>query len=630
MQFKHLYAVIALAVGCTLMSCHSKIDLENVDARAEVEVGLALPVGTIKAKISDFLGSVKNIYIDSVDNKGVITWKDTFAIERNYHDLKLESYVPGAHIHLNVTEKLAGNPLIVDGKITTLANDVTVPLDFPLTIKLDGLNHPDSTMKARLDSALIENASFSSTINAYGGLPLEWEWIDSVILNLGERVHRPKGSDFVVYKKGDPEFSYCNDYNIPLSTNVDNFSLVLMKNIKARLKEDYVNNVVDSVTFNIHFVFTIPKNKSLAINPDAGFDYQLKVHFLTYKAVWGMFKPSNAMRDENITDISESWGDMGFLSKASLPFSKPKVEVLIGTQIAGAMRIDSAYIFAVDQNNNRTYAQFGDNYKEVVTKDLDNWLPLKSEIGDSTEMSVTFDNTPDGGRISRLFKGIPSKMGYRFNVKFYDNKTPQIRITPNTSVKVKAIASLPMMFDKGLFITYSDTIKEVHLSQFSIDSIVATTPILDSIKATDVALYLKAMNEIPMDVKATMRCYDENDQLVMDPRDPSQPFLLFPEDTIKFVAPTFNWNGTEWKMASPGQTTIVARLSIQQLNVFPKISYITYTTIIDDESLQSAFANGTFNIKLTGDAQLAIKIGLTAQLDAILNLAGDDKNKNNK
>ena len=103
MNFKYLYAVIAIGLGAMLASCHSDIDLDNIDTSAEVEMGLALPVGTLHATISDFFGQgIGNFYVDALDNKGVITWKDTFHVARNFHQVDWSQYISDKELNLNV------------------------------------------------------------------------------------------------------------------------------------------------------------------------------------------------------------------------------------------------------------------------------------------------------------------------------------------------------------------------------------------------------------------------------------------------------------------------------------------------------------------------------------------------
>ena len=626
MNFKHLHAFIAILAGCLLAGCHSKIDLDNIDPKAEVEMGVALPIGSMHATLGDFIGNVDNIYIDSLDNKGVITWKNTFHIARNYHQLDLATYIPSAHLSLNVYDKVEGIPVGEDKEVTGLG--IPVKLDFPLTVKLNGINNPDSLGKERLDSALIEVASFASTIRTKNGLPLQWEWIDKVTLDLGDRVHRPTGNTMTVYEKNNPDFAEYNEYGQRVETNVDNFSIVLMKKLHPSGIAEYVNNVVDSVQFMVHFTFTIPLGTTVTVPKEAGFDYQLDVQFLTYKAIWGMFAPSNDMSDENVVDLAASWGDLEFMTRASLPFSDPIVLVDINTQVAGAMRIRDAYLFSVDVNDQRHYAAFGANESRTKTIDFqdDQWLPLSSQIGDSTtNMNVEFNKTSEGGRIDRLFQGVPKELGYRFNVEFNQQTTPQIRITPNTSVNVHATATLPLMFNEGFHLDYTDTIREVRLSKYSLDSLLAEVKMIDSLTASDVTVFMTAYNEIPLDIYATMRCYDANDNMIMDPTDPSKPLLLFPQDTVRFVAPTYEYSLGNWQMIKRGETTITAKMTKEKMDLLPKVDHIIYSGLIDDRSLAYAFKKGVFNVKLTEDSGLTLKIALTAHADAILNF---ESNKN--
>ena len=216
MKLKHLHAMIAIGLGVLMTSCHSDIDLNNIDTRSEVEMGLALPVGTVHASIADFFGKgVGNFYVDSLANKGVITWKDTFKIARNFHQVDLSQYISEKDLTLNVYEKIPAAIMIGTNKQVT-GTGMPVTLDFDMPLKLKGINHKDSLDKERLDSALIDIASFTSVIKQHN-LPLQWEWIDSVTLDLGTQIRRPSGNTMLVYDKNRDNYGY--DQTIP--TEVD-------------------------------------------------------------------------------------------------------------------------------------------------------------------------------------------------------------------------------------------------------------------------------------------------------------------------------------------------------------------------------------------------------------------------
>lgn len=624
MNFKHSYAFIALAVGCMLMSCHSDIDLDNIDPKAEVEMGLALPVGSLHATIGDFLGNgqIPSLFVDSVDNKGVITWKDTFRIARNFHQVDLAQYISEKQLTLNVYDKLPAVIMIGTNKqVTGDGNPVTLNFDMPL--KLKGINHPDSLNKERLDSALILMASFTSVIQQHD-LPLEWEWIDQVTLDLGEQLRRPAGNTMVIYDKNRDNYGY----NQTIPTDVDNFTINLMK--KNAAGQFVVGQVVDSCDFTIHFTFTIPAGTVVSVPENAGFDYKLGVQFIDYEAIWGRFRQSKDMYDENVVDLSESWGALDFISNWNVPFADPKIDMYIVTRVAGAMKVDGDYLYAEDASGNKHYATFkyGGTTSQDFHRQFYNWEyldPITSTIGDSTtNMMIPFDKDPERGHIDQLFQNMPQKLGYKFNIDFNYDITPQIRITPNTAIRIDAACQLPLIFNQGVFINYTDTIKDIDLSQYSIDSLLGNVEIIDTLKATDVALYLKAQNTIPLDVKASMRCLDAANRVVMDPSDPSKPFLLFPSDTIMLKAPTFAFEGGTWNRKAPGETVITAYLTKQQLDMLPLIKAIKYSAVIDDESLQNAYNDGMSNVKITADEGLTVKIGITAQVDAVLDFQGNN------
>ena len=624
MKCKQLIALIAITAGCMLASCHSDVDLGNIDKKAEVEMGLALPIGNLHLKIGDFIGDgkIEHLYVEN----GVFVFKIDTPITREYSKFELKSYIPDVKMPLlNVYDMLPAASEAPDGNkyIPGTGMDFTIP--FPLTLKLDGINHPDSIGKQRLDSAMIDSASFVSTININNGMTLDWNYVERIVLKLGNRVHPIDGSDsMLIYEKGNPAFAQYTQFGDKIDTRLRDFSIVLMKNLHPSSLIEYLTNVVDSVEFTVNFTVNIPSGQSVKVPKKSGFDYNMTVQFLDYKAIWGMFEASDDMHDENVIDISKSWKDMEFLTRASMPFSEPRVDIDITTKIAGALYIDSAYLFTINSQDVQTYASFNideSKYQRFTFKPGE-YLPLNSEIGASTSnMKVHFNNTPEGGRIHHLFKGIPKKLGYCFNVKFDHAQTPQIRVVPDMNIRVDAHTTLPLVFDSCMHLDYTDTIHDINLSQYSIDSLTAKTKLIDTMKTADVTLYLTAYNTIPMDIRAVFRCIDENGDTIMDPTDPSMPMTLFAEDTLTFVAPNYEYIGGNWQRTSEGKTVFTAQLNKEKLNMLPKVKYIVYSAVLENKSLQDEYdADKGFTAKITEDCGLTLKIGLTAQADIVLNL----------
>lgn len=618
MNCKQLHVLIAILAVGMLASCHSDIDLQNVDKKAELQMGLALPIGRIHASIIDFVGGgkVDNLYVEN----GMLLWRDTIPDGRRYHTINLADSISTDNFPLNVYEKLDEKGLIYGGMVIGDGSPIT--LDFEMPIKLKGINN--ALTNERLDSAYITEASFFSNLIA-NDFPLKWEWIDKVTLDLGEQVSRPAGNHMTVYER--PTGVIPDLYNTPIPTDIDNFTLCMMKDPQ---KAPGSGNYLNQATFLAHLTFTIPSGISVPIVPSSKFNYELSVQFINYSAVWGYFEPSSDMFVEIKTPIGERMGSLSFLKSGYYPFSDPHIKVDIETFIAGYMRIDSCYVYSQDKEGKRVYADFnGKQINRDITPFGDFLNPHTSPIGDSTVLWTEFNKDPDKGHIDRLFGTIPDSLGYKFKVYFDEYHSPQVRMlpAPYDSIKIKAICTLPLQFNKGLYINYNDTIEDVKLSQYSLDSMMAGSNVIDSIKSTDMTLFMTAYNDIHATIRGIMRCYDKDGKMVMDPSDKAKPFLLFPQDTLLFDAPKFEIKSNTWEMASPGENILTAKLNKQQVDILPSIKRIIFTGTIDDRSLQYTFDKGENKIvKFTDDQGLNIQLGLTTQADVILNL-GRTENK---
>lgn len=613
-------AFLMVLMGGMLMACHSDIDLKNVDTTAQLEMGVAVPVGSIRAQLGDFVGQIQGLYVDSA-NGGVITFRFGFPDERNYHQFDLAQHVSKRDTTLNVYEKLEAAHLIgPNGKITGTGYPVTLHFDLP--IKLNGINKDMS--KERLDSALIENAKFTSVINQKN-LPLDWDWIDRVDLVLGSSVYRPAGNTKTIYRKGDE-----GGYGQQIDTEVDDFSINLMKNRNLSIEKnsilEYAANVDSVITFGVDFTFTVPAGVEREVPTGASFKYHMEVAFIDYKAIWGYFDPDPDMISKQVeVDISKELGELSFLQRASTPFTDPRIDVAVTTKIAGAMTLRGKNVYVIGIDGDSTFATFNGKRERIFH--MEPWMhpdPTKpgSAIGEAVTDTVPFSKAEAEGRIDRLFGKIPQKLGYDFYVDFDAGLTPQIRITPDTKVAINAVCTLPLKFRDSLFIDYSDTIKDINLSAVNIDSLVRQSQVIDSLRAGEVTLYITALSEIPMTVKGVFEYLDKNGQPIKDPTDPSKLFNPFLEDTIRIVPPRFEKNAMgQWVPVESGKSIFTAQMSKEKLAVVPDIKRIVYKVIVDNEALNYAFkANpGLKEAPLTSEQHLELNIGLTAQIDAIMN-----------
>ena len=610
--FTNSVMVIAMCVTMFWQGCEADVDLNNIDTSVEVKANVATPIGSMKATIADFVGDgTWGIFIDSVNNHGVLTFKDTFSIERHFHQVDLSQYISNTSLQMNIYNQLKNSNLLFMGKYI-VGTDVQIPLSFPLTLKLSGINHDESYQ--RLDSALIKNASFVSKIVPVGNLPLQWEWIDKVTIDLGSNFHRKSGNTLTIYTKGD---KYTYNQNIPI--NVDEFSLNLMKNTHPQTWQDYYQNVTDSCTFMITMYITIPTSAgTIEVPPTAAFQYDLGVQFIDYHAIWGMFQPSNDMSTEAEDAIATVWSVWNDIPKLRLPLSEPSVDMQISTQIAGALIMKGEYLYTQNAEGERKYATFGGNKQLYKYFNPNEYLPLTSQIGDEVTMHILFDKDTERGDIDQLFSIRPDKVGYKFSVDFNKQETPQIRVTDNTFIRVDAICNLPMIFNEGVVLAYSDTIVDIDLSMLDLDSLLSDVDMIDTLTEASAKLVLKLENTIPLQFKGALTCLDENDNVIIDPKT-NKPLQITEHDTITIAAPKYEFINHNW-IATPTESVEVIDVNKQDLETLRKIKKVIFYTELNDESLAYAYKQGFFNVKLTEDNYIRAKIAIGANVEGVLNL----------
>lgn len=624
---KHLFTILSMASAISLamlmQGCEADVNLNDIDTDVKVEANLTIPIGTVKASLGDFVGDGRfGIYVDSLENHGVLTFKETFSIESHFHQVDLSRYLSSAKLNMNIYNQLKASGLMLPGD-NIVGTGVTIPMTFPLTMKLDGINKEVNDQ--RLDSAAIKNASFVSTIRPKGNLPIKWEWIDKVEINLGSAFHRPAGNTLVVYEKGK---NYGFNQEIPI--NVDEFTLCLMKNknLDPTKKDEwkkYLNNVVDSCSFDITMYINIPVSAGIINVPStAALEYEIGVRFIDYHAIWGMFKPSSEMSAHAEDAIADYWSMWNSIPKLRIPLAKPSVDLAVTTQVAGALKIESQYLYT--QNNagekrNATFngketSEWNFTAKDPITKE--GYLPLNSNIGDTATMRITLDSDPARGHIDNLFSIRPDKVGYHFAVDFDEQKTPQLRITDNTFVRLDATCNVPMIFNEGLSIAYADTIRGIDLSSLNVDAYLDSLTFLDTLEEASAKLVVTFESTIPLDIKGKLTCFDANSNLIIDPKT-NKPLQLTDKEEILIVGPKQIFENHQWH-ATPNQSVYVIEVDRDYLETLKQIKKIAFEAELNDESMHGAYEQGLFNAKLENDSYISAKIGVGATVEAVLSL----------
>ncbi len=146
---------------------------------------------------------------------------------------------------------------------------------------------------------------------------------------------------------------------------------------------------------------------------------------------------------------------------------------------------------------------------------------------------------------------------------------------------------------------------------------------MDTVRTSDLKLLIRFSNTIPLRIKATLRALDENDNIIMDPTDPSKPYQITTLDTITIEAPKVEYTGGQF-ITTASETTDIISVSKAQIDVFDKIKSIQYEASIDNEALQYAYKLGNYKVRITEDNKLVLKIGLSAMVDATFDFEKDE------
>ncbi len=617
-----MFAFVAL-IATFLGSCKEDLDLKNMDTRSEVEMGLAIPIGSMTATIGDFLGhgQVDGIYVGT---GGLLYFRDTFDITRTFHNINLEEKVSRVNKHFYVLDQLSGSDMNPDGTVKT---GKPIMLKFPFSMKLNNIN--TDIYDERIDSALIDKSRFFSTITTSDWDEFKPEYIDSVEIVLGDEFHRPEGKRVKVCSKGDFAF------NSEIPIDINEFVLNLMKNTNLDKKDWYAyqyGNAKDSCNMEIRFHFTIPAGDKVHVTANTRYNYHLRVQFIDFIAVWGFFRPSSEMRDADTVLIEDEWEKWRDLKKAKLPFDTPNVYMNIESKIAGAMNMHGKYLYVKSlQTNDSIYASFAGKRERDVFYDGKgvgrDYLPLTSAIGDSIKYTtIVFDERDDRGQIDKLFAIRPDILGYQFYIDFDSLITPQIRVLRNSNITVKADIDAAFQFKKGLEASYIDTISDVKLSKYSLDSLASESDFIDTIKTSNLHMVLAFENKIPLRIKGVFRFMDDQNQIIMDPDNPKRPFGVSEKDTILITAPGIAYSQGEAHIGEPGKTVYTIAVSRKHFDTLTRIKNIEFYAELDAEQMDPAYKNDpNFRVKIKKDDQLKIRVGVSANVDAVFNFTKEDK-----
>lgn len=364
-SYLHVFSVLTTAL-VLLAGCRSEIQLDKIDPTIEAQMKLALPIGSISAKVSDFLGTSDSaeFYIDTVGGENVVTYHRSFEFEKSITDFNFDGKIGGRSYYVNLYQQVAN--VMIDPQIPGLPpqplikNDsINVPdgyfsysgkMNFEILLAIDGVNKAGKEL--RLDSAQLNIANFTVQLSKHDFKDLDWNWIDSIELDWGDNIKGVPNRYQLVYYKGDGTSPADKKY-----LNNNNITLDLVKN---HTKGASMENVYDSVKLVATVKYTVPSNTHVAIVNSSGLDCDFQVAKIDPKAFWGWFLEKPVDYSDS---VKISYDPFTFLNGARLPLAKPSIDATLETPIAGNVKLSVDYIYSEDSAGIKHYATWNGSQK---------------------------------------------------------------------------------------------------------------------------------------------------------------------------------------------------------------------------------------------------------------------------
>ena len=582
-----------LLAAFTLHSCKEDIDLANVDPQIQLDMGLALPLGTVETTLDYFLGTSDfgpDVLTYSPLDSMLILHYDT-SVVWDFHNIDLSEYTTWDEQVSYVVDGIS------NGEIDKTDFDYQEQIPFPAT----------QTTLEFLNEVSLENFN----------VDLDYEEIDSVHMTLASFRLRVDVENF------DLEWSEVSNVRVKFtdpSLRFDDGTMEKILPIEGKgFGQDMTVSLYDFMIIpqknqetgsfeNIRFFICIDVNtrtekmlsKNSMVKFGCGFD------FLDYDVLFGVFEPKKAAY-EHQRDTMSKYFAIDRLDGINLPFSDPKVDLVVSTSTVGLpsrIIIDSIYV----ENGEGERGLL--SYDGETTKSYDVPYITSPWVNQTASTDVLhLGKGEEYGNLDHLFQVIPKYFGYSYRIRvdrdlldeLKDRHTPFIKANANYQMNLKA--ELPLKFYPGVNVTYKDTVQTTMAESLKLDSLLSGVTMLDSLKTGELLLRLVIENNIPFDIKVKLRFLNDYDEVVPigGLYDGGQ------NDSIMFSAMENN---------VPTQQAVNIDLDEEDVRAFENVTQIIYDFYLGDNTQEAAFyASSGFKLH----------VGLAGKVEAIINLGKENK-----
>lgn len=575
---------ILLMLCCVMPSCKEDVDLSNIDTTMAIDMGIALPVGTIEATLGDFIGNEAIAsYVEVNPTTGIIEVKYNTFVRWSFHPIDLGSYSIREQQDFYLGKAVMnGAQLPPSGFITFPESSPIKYVDFPCTISLDNFNTNEEYEK--IDSIHILEAHFMSNIDFIGFTPAITEsnitGLEIVFDNQSFRFDN--GSTTQEIPTNDLRFG--EDMDITLRQ----FNLIPQLNSEGKLQD---------ATFTIRIYFQT--DQLHAYTESSVVRYSFGLNFIDYDVIYGVFEPRKATEKlEVVRDTLSKYLPMDDIKGMNLPFSDPQIKLTASTSSVGLpCMLIVKELYVENEKGEQKHLQ----HPTLMNEMLGYALPAVTSpysTDSATLAPLKLSKDEDEGKLDEMFSISPLYFGYSYYIKVNRNA-----LTYSTFIKSEAEfglgieATLPLSFNEGLSLSYRDTMP-LSIEPIQIDTLIASIPLIDSLRTAQLMLRLVVENSIPFDFGIKLRCLDEYNNIVTL----AGLYDNGANDSITFAAFNNNQSNTQ---------ALNIALSKEDLDKLPQVRAIYYDIFLGNNKALAA-------LKATDG--LRIKVGLSGEVGANLSI----------
>ena len=648
-SFLTLFFVSVLFVlSCVLSGCKEKINVSDINGSAQVKTTLSSPIVTVETTMANFLGidiydgegkskEISKIYanIGPKDEQlpqevpyGTLYFRDTFPITRDFHPIEISQYIRPADVRLNVFEQVAailGVPMPPEPLLSTVTipipEGIDLPLSFNMTLHMSGVNTEDVT--DRIDSMIISEAKFRSRLETTFGLSAdEFEKVEIVLPKQFTRQGEPMGT---------LQITPLNVKNEDIYIDVENFEMTLQDGLAT--PNNRRQHMIDSLDFVVNF--TIHTNQAHTIDYLSNIHYNFFVELLDFEALFGYFEPSTYMEDSDIQDLAEEWEGWNDIKQLKMRFIYPSIRLMaehqIGTEPSFPLNVNVKGIWVASKNEDgslgeKKYAMFGENgdsrstiweLDELGQSARSRIDPIKDPLSKVAHNEYIvgytgFDPKTHRGDVDKLFDLRPDVIGYDYYITVGRDGDraaleTQARLVKNTFIDLKAVTVVPFVCAEGSVFEYADTI-DIDFASISIDSLIQQNNWLDTIVDGNAYIFIYAQNQIPFDINLTYELLDKDNNPVYLPLMAETPT---DNKSYQTQVPAPTEYDREHKATNYGESTVVLYTTREEYDKLRNVVKLRFT---------ASFANNPQTATIWYDSHLDVKVGVTTNLHALINL----------